>query len=219
MVYLGLALIYLVKFLQSSRNQDLKGLSLLIAVPVWIRPVHHPFFLVCLFLILIKVIRDKKWWYLLSLAVPYLLFFVPWQYFQTNILTISSYETQNISKIIFQIPILIPLIPETLGALINSFVEFKYAGLTGIFCLSTLVYQFFKNKKKINLISLGIIILFIAVWSVLSLSVRVSMIDHRNWVAILNDSMRRLFIFIFPLLVYVSFSFPAIQELIKGRNK
>lgn len=219
MVYLGLALIYLLKFLQSSDNKDLKALSLLVAVPVWIRPVHHPFFLLFLILILIKAIKDKKWTYLTSLVSPYLLFFLPWQYFQSNILAISSYETQNIPRLISQIPILISLIPETLSILLRNFTEFSYAGLTGIFCLSAFFYQFIKNRGKISRLSFGLIGMFLSLWLILSISVYVSMPNYEGWTGILGDSMRRLFIFIYPILVYVSFSLPVIQRLIVRRKK
>ena len=218
MIYLGLALIYLVKFLQSSSHKDLKALSFLIAVPVWIRPVHHPFFIVVFLLVFIKTFRDKHWSQLISLLLPYLFFFLPWQYFQSKILSISSYETENVFLILSHLPQLISVIPDTLLVLLNNFIEFSYAGLTGILCLSAYIFQFFKDKKKINVISIVILFIFLAVWFVLSLSVYVSMPSYENYLGILGDSMRRLFIFIYPLVVYTALSLPNIKSIFGGKK-
>jgi hypothetical protein len=212
MAYLSLAILYLSDYINVPSLDNLKLVSLFLAIPVWIRPAHHPFFLFGFFIVIVRSWNTKKWHPLYPL-LTYIFFALPWIYFQQRILNLPSYESSNLPKIL---PQLIPIFhnaPDVFTLLINCVTSPTFVGTLPALLFTILPLQFITDRRKMITtlfwVTLGVLI----TWFLLSIVFRVEFDSYHDWLIIINDSMRRLFIAFIPLLYSYLLSLPVVKEL------
>lgn len=219
LVYLGGSLLFLSDYLKKGAYKYLLYQSLLMAGAAWTRPATHPFFLVCLVPIIIKAIKTKKYVYLITPVLSYIAIAIPWQYYQTRILAVSTFESKNATDTFQIVQTFLPDIPAAVQATIKDLFELRYAGGTMFFVSFLYLYQLINEPRKIVNTSNLVLFLSFMTWFLLCLLVRTEFREYSQWVGILYDSMRRLFIFIVPILIGNSLLLPFSQKIITRSEK
>ncbi|HBP51383.1 TPA: hypothetical protein DD455_03575 [Candidatus Shapirobacteria bacterium] len=225
-VYVGLAMVFLVSFMATERREELIYSILLLGASAWIRAATLPFVAMFLFALVLFGFKNRPTWKAVPFLIGWYLFFeFPWRFFQTNILKITGYEQRGISAIAqANLPSLLGLLPEVLRTLSNNLLYFPIIGGVGaLFLLSvffSLAYPFFKKKtEKPFLLGLKVTIAGIFIWTLLAISIFPFAEDLRLWRLLLTDSMTRLFMVFYPLMLFTIFVSPPIRHLLKGLEK
>ncbi len=212
MVYLSLAMLYLSDYINRPTLNNLKLVSLFLSIPVWIRPAHHPFFLFGFFVVLARSWRMNRWHFIYPL-LTYMFFALPWIYFQKNILNLPSYESSNLPKIL---PQFIPLLynaPDVISLLVYCIITPAFIGILPGLLFTILPLQFIAERKKIINPLFWVMLGTLSVWFLLSLVFRVQFNNYNDWLTIVNDSMKRLFIAFIPLFYSYLLSLPVVKKL------
>lgn len=225
-VYIGLAMVFLVSFMATERREDLIYTILLLGASAWIRAATLPFAAMFLLALILFGFKKRLAWKSIPFLIGWYLFFeLPWRFFQTNILRIAVYEQRGISAIAqANLTSLLGLLPEVLQTLNKNLLSPQIIGGVGVlFLLSvlfSLTHTFFKKKmEKTFLLGLKIIIVGIFIWILLALSIFPFSQDLRLWRLLLTDSMTRLFMIFYPLMLFTVFVSRPIRDLLKELEK
>ncbi len=213
--FLGLALIYLCELLASTTRHDLIIFSLLMASASWTRPATHPYFIINLLpLIYLSFIKRRPLFVLLPIFT-YLSFSLPWTIYQSTVLRVGTYESSALSKVTVILPNLLPYLQEVFIALKVNFTSRAYSGGTGLLFLVATFSQGLLSIKQLFHSPFLVLGLNLVVWIALSLLIQIEFNTHTIWLQMLYDTMQRLFIIYFPLIIATTLSYPIIQSLIK----
>jgi 4-amino-4-deoxy-L-arabinose transferase-like glycosyltransferase len=220
------AALFLYRFLKERKRKDLLLSGIIFGLSAWTRSVSEPYFLAC-FLILIIYLPKLKLTEKLYLSVGFLLLYLvigfPWQIYvrylgvvsfsvgwmvQKNIYTLNQYP-QNYFNI--------DALGKVVERLLTILADFKLFGAGGIlFFLSFILSRRSIKKEKILIL---LIFLNLCFWilSIYGLGVVVSF--RESWENILQDSMSRVFLGIYPLLLFYVAKTDLIFEIFDGKKK
>lgn len=192
LVFLGGAFLYLSAYLRLANYRNLLIFSLLLGFSAWVRPATHIFFLGNL--LLLTLWRRKIFW---LPVIIYGLVFLPWWYFQQYKNVISTYEADRVFQ---SLPVFIQsttLVYYPIQAAARILLDLKYSGLIGIIFLFT-VFKKFRPSPEILVLFVNFL-----VWLILSLAIRAEYTELNQWISILYDSMKRLFIIFYPIIILI----------------
>lgn len=220
--YLGLAMVFLASFIATERREDLIYSIFLLGASAWIRAATVPFVAMFLTVFILLGFKNRLAWKAIPFLLGWYLFFeVPWRFFQTRVLQVAVYEQRGILALKeVDLGTLTGLLPEVLRSLNNNLLSFQLIGGMGVlFLLSivfSLVFLFFGKKlERTFLSSLIITIAGILIWIFLAMSLFPFSDDYRLWTLLLTDSMSRLFIAFYPIMLFSIFVSQPIRGLLK----
>lgn len=217
--FLGLSFIYLSELLTSISVRDLAIFSLLFASASWTRPATHPYFLVNLLPLLYIAIRQRRAIIALLPLVVYLLFSLPWQYYQQFVLQVGTYESSSFAKLPTILNNFIPSLSEAFQALKVNLTSLNYSGGVGILFLVAVLAQMLTSYKKLFQPVFLILLINLGLWIVLSVAIQTEFDTHEVWIRMLYDSMQRLFIIYFPIIITATLSLPVTSVLLRKINQ
>lgn len=219
LAYLGLSFIYLAELMMNYKRHDLLAYSLLIAAASWTRPATHQFFLIHLFLLIFILFKNKQLKDILLPVFIYCIFSLPWNYYQANILKTGTYESTSLLKLTSVFHDSIPSLFFVLKALFDNLTTFTYSGGVGLLFIFTISAQTLVSIKKIFHPYTFVLILNLCIWVILSVAIQTEFNTHDVWLRMLYDSMQRLFIIYFPLIIATLAILPFTQSIFKKISK
>lgn len=216
LVFMGTSLIYLVNYLEDQKKTNLIIFSIFIALASWVRAAHHPFFIANLFIVLLFAYKRRSLKEIFIPIIFYICIFGPWYFYQYYIMKITTYELNNMLRFTnqgFPIPILVS-IWEILKTLIANFTNIKYGGGVGIvFLILTALQLIMKKRFGKSFFSYFVIFINTLAWIGLSLLIQTEFPEIKLWSAVVADSMGRLYILFFPVIIYTMLQLPIFDRV------
>lgn len=216
--------LFLYRFLKSKKmeNITLSGISL--GLSAWTRPAAEPFFLACLLVLLVANFSWRKVLSPLIFLAIYLLVGYPWQiYVKYGLKEIifdagwfikgSSYSLSHYPQNLLNFPAL----GEVFQRFTSILTDFRFYGAGGILFLLFIFFNPGGLKKEKSLLFLIFLNFLFWIASIFALGVMGSF--KPAWKIILNDSMVRVFLGIYPLLLFYVAKTDLVWEIFEKRKK
>jgi hypothetical protein len=217
---LGISFLYLAEYIYKPSRFLASQTGLLLGLAAWTRPATLPFFISSLILVLLFSLRSKRKADIFSFSLPFIVISGSWLLYQKLILAVPTYESVNLLQLsqVNLLSLIFESLPLVFLNLANYFapnLSTFSSGATGVFIFVAIMAQLFINWKKAVNSNAVVLLLQLATWIGLAIIIRLQYTDINTWLTILADSMQRLFIIFYPLLIYYGLSLPAVKKLIK----
>ena len=216
--------LFLYRFLKTKKMENLLISAISLGLSAWTRPAAEPFFLACLLVLLIANFSWRKLLAPLIFLTTYLVLGYPWQIYVKYALKGIIYDVGWVAKhgsyAIAQHPqtfLNFSALGEIFQRLMSSLIDFRFYGAGGILFL-LFIFLNWKSLKKEKHLSL-LIFLNLSFWIIFIFTLGAMSSFNPGWKIILHDSMGRVFLGIYPLLLFYVAKTDLVWEIFEKRKK
>ncbi len=210
--------LFLYQFLKTKNKENLIIAGMSLGLSAWTRPAVEPFFLACFLVLLIFNFSWKKIYALILFPLLYFSIGYPWQIYIKYGLKKTVYDTDWIVSGVHNAAVYYPwqlfnfnALFEVLKRLIIILSDFKLYGAGGLLLFLFLILNIKNYKKEKEILLLIFLNLLFWIVSIFGFGVMASF--NFGWEIILQDSMTRVFLGIYPLLIFYVAKTSLIREI------